>query len=130
MATLLKPLLAMCELHQHAKIESWITPEDSKHLSSKMVSLFPGETMPPHTTGPDREEVIIAIYGSLIVTLDGRRRIVSSGEGLFIPANTMHSVTSLEPDAGAQYAYVVTKKPKLSFEEIAEQDRKEFYAVR
>ena len=102
----------MCELHQHAKIETWITPEDSKHLSAKMVSLFPGDTMPTHTTGPDREEVIICIYGMLAVELNGRRCIVSSGEGLHIPANTLHSVASLDPQESAQYAYVVTKRTK------------------
>lgn len=100
----------MCDKHQHATIETWITPEDSQHLSAKMVSLFPGDTMPEHTTGPEREEVIICIYGMLAVTVAGRRCIVSSGEGIHIPANTLHSVASLDPQESAQYAYVATKR--------------------
>ena len=69
--------------------------------------------MPEHTTGPDREEVIICIYGMLAVTLEGRRSIVSSGEAIHVPENTRHSVASLDPQEGAQYAYVVTKRQEL-----------------
>ena len=100
----------MCELHQHAKIESWITPEDSRHLSAKMVHLFPGDTVPEHTTGPGREEVIVCIYGTIAVTLEGRQCIVASGEALFIPEDTKHAVALATDCDGAQYVYTATKR--------------------
>lgn len=126
----------MCDQHRHAKIETWITPEDSRHLSAKMVQLYPGEEIPWHTTGPGREEVITVIYGTLEIARQNEGAPAgatswerfSSGEACFIPENCNHAVANTG-DEGAQYVYVVTKKSKLTFEEIAEQDRKEFYAL-
>jgi len=67
--------------------------------------------MPEHTTGPGREEVIICIYGTIAVTLEGRQSLVASGEAIFIPANTRHAVKP--HDGAAQYAYVATKQQEL-----------------
>lgn len=103
----------MCDQHQHAKVETWITPESSRHLSSKMVQLYPGEEIPWHTTGPDREEVIVCIYGMLTLCIDcpGLKAVVpiSSGQAHFIPENCNHRIFN-HTDAPAQYAYVVTKR--------------------
>lgn len=107
----------MCDQHKHAKVETWITPENSRHLSSKMVQLYPGEEIPWHTTGPGREEVIVCIYGTIEVAIQPPDapagapswRAVPSGEAVFIPENTNHAVANTS-DAGAQYAYIVTKQ--------------------
>lgn len=100
----------MCDNHKHAKIETWVTPENSQHLSSKMVHLFPGQSMATHTTGPDREEVIVVIYGTIVVPIESQPHIVSSGEALYIPANSRHAVALATDCDGALYCYVVTKK--------------------
>lgn len=120
----------MCDQHKHAKIETWITPENSLHLSSKMVQLFPGEGIPDHTTGPGREEVIVCIYGTIEVAFDNRIETVASGQAIFIGENTHHAVLN-NSDAGAQYAYIVTKKrkPGTTFEDHARKDREAFYAM-
>lgn len=99
----------MCDQHQHAKVETWITPENSRHLSAKMIGLFPGEGIPDHTTGPEREEVILCIYGTIEVAFDNRIETVTSGNTVFIPENTHHAVLN-NSDAPAQYAYVATKR--------------------
>ena len=110
----------MCDKHTHAKVETWITPESSRHLSAKMIGLFPGESMPAHTTGPGREEVIICIYGKIEVSRQTDATpaggetwsTLFSGEACFIPENCVHEVANTS-DAPAQYAYVVTKKQKI-----------------
>lgn len=101
----------MCDSakHTHTKIEEWITPINSRFLSSKMVHLFPGDHVHEHSTGPGREEVLIILYGSVTVTLEKSSRIYSSGETCFIPEDTLHAVSN-DGDAPAQYAYICTKK--------------------
>lgn len=99
----------MCTEHTHAKLEEWITPETSRHLSAKMVHLWPGDSIPTHSTGPGREEVIVCLYGSIVLEINGSVQSLSSGEALFIPENTLHSVRPMNNE-GAQYCYVVTKK--------------------
>jgi quercetin dioxygenase-like cupin family protein len=100
----------MSENHQHARIETWITPAYSERLTAKMIHLFPGDTMPEHTTGPGREEVIVCIYGAIVVTLADRSVEITSGETYFIPENTKHAIALAEGQDGAQYAYVATKR--------------------
>ena len=107
----------MCDQHKHAKVETWITPENSRHLSSKMVQLYPGEEIPWHTTGPGREEVIVCIYGKIEIARQTDATpaggevwsTLYSGEACFIPENCNHAVANTS-DAGAQYAYVCVKK--------------------
>lgn len=100
----------MCQHgHSHGRHETWITPATSRYLSSKMVQMHLGDTMPPHTTGPGREEVIIVLFGSVEINIGGEVKTFVSGETCFIPAETLHSVTCMD-EGGAQYAYVVTNK--------------------
>ena len=105
----------MCDNHEHkhTAVEEWVTPEGSKHLSAKMVQLWPGEHIHPHTTGKDREEVLVCIYGTIHVSVAGKDHVVSSGQALFIPENTWHGVVNLD-EGPAQYCYVVTKKKPAS----------------
>lgn len=103
----------MCQFHQHGHVETWVTPESSRHLTSKMVQMHQGDEMPPHTTGPGREEVIVVLFGAVEVTLgvNGSQvvKTVVSGETCFIPEDTVHAV-ACQDEGGAQYAYVVTKR--------------------
>lgn len=99
----------MCDNHKHAKLEEWVTPINSAHLSSKMVHLFPGDHVHAHTTGPGREEVLVIIYGTITVTTPAGAREYSSGEACFIPAETTHRIDNLS-EAPAQYCYTVTKR--------------------
>lgn len=100
----------MCDKHTHAKVETWITPESSRHLSAKMIQLWPGDSMPRHCTRDNQEEVLLVIYGTAAVMIDNARREVGSGEAIFIPTSTWHSVESADPTEGVQYAYVTNKK--------------------
>jgi quercetin dioxygenase-like cupin family protein len=102
----------MCDFangHQHGRHEQWVTPADSQRLSSKLVTLFPGDGVPEHTTGPGREEVIIVLYGSIEAVVNGTKLERVSGETLFIAENTPHSIRNQGEDP-AQYCYCVTKK--------------------
>ena len=101
----------MCDKHHtHDIHEIWITPENSQRLTSKMVTLFPGQHMHEHSTGPGREEVIVVIYGAVTVCVENRgSRLYVSGEACFIPEDTKHEIRNHQ-DAPAQYAFVVTKK--------------------
>lgn len=101
--------LKMCDNHRHNKIEEWITPINSRHLSSKMVHLFPGDHIHAHTTGPGREEVLVILFGTLTITTPAGAKEYTSGEACFIPENTVHRVDNAS-DAPAQYAYIVTKR--------------------
>lgn len=98
----------MCDKHTHAKLEQWVTPINSQHLSSKLVTLFPGESIHEHTTGPGREEVLVILYGAVTVRQGKTERRYVSGETCFIPAETLHAVRNDDNDP-AQYCYVVTK---------------------
>jgi quercetin dioxygenase-like cupin family protein len=101
----------MCDKnHKHqGTLEQWITPEDSTRLRSKLVQLSPGATMPEHTTGPGREEVITCIFGTLRVTVAGQTRTLTAGQAAFIPPQTLHSLTNPEEDH-ALYSYVVNMR--------------------
>lgn len=100
----------MCDNHKHAKLEEWVTPINSRHLSSKMVHLFPADHVHEHTTGPGREEVLVVLFGSIVVTTPTTQREYFSGETCFIPEDTAHRIDNTS-DAPAQYCYVATKKP-------------------
>lgn len=99
----------MCD----SKHELWLTPEKSKYLSSKQVILHPGESMPEHTTGPGREEVIICMGGCLSVIIGKKRRTLHFADTAFIPENTKHQI-DCKGKENASYVYVVTKKAAYS----------------
>lgn len=99
----------MCDKsnHSHGLIETWVTPIDSQRLRAKLVQLEPGQSMPAHSTGPGREEVITCIFGSVIVTIGTTTHTLTAGEACYIPENTQHSVNNMESDH-ALYCFVVS----------------------
>ena len=98
----------MCD-HIHARHETWISPINSRHLTSKHVILHPGESMPDHSTGKDREEVLTCLSGKLKVKIGIAETELEFGDSVFIPEDTLHSVSN-ETDADASYVFVVTKQ--------------------
>ena len=113
----------MCE-HKHEHPEAWVTPEDSRFLSSKQIILHHGQSIPKHTTGPSKEEVIVCTFGSVKVHgMTGGLAWVETlhaGNYLFIPEDTDHSVEFNECGSDhAIYVYVVNKvKPSVKTSEI------------
>lgn len=106
----------MCDKnHNHGLVETWVTPINSLRLKSKLVQLAPGQFMPPHTTGPGREEVITCIFGSVEVMTrkdgacmaDTNFQTLTAGQACFIPENTLHAINNREEDH-ALYSFVVT----------------------
>lgn len=99
--------------HHHGLIETWVTPKESTRLRSKLVQLAPGESMPAHTTGPGREEVITCIFGTLEVMtqrageLAAAHATLTAGEAIFIGEDTLHEITNATEDH-ALYAFVVS----------------------
>ena len=98
----------MCDQH-HTRHETWVSPINSRHLTSKHVILHPGESMPDHTTGKDREEVLTCLSGKLRVKIGCAEAELEFGDSVFIPEYTLHSVSN-ETDADASYVFVVTKQ--------------------
>lgn len=96
----------MCD---HTKHETWVSPINSRHLTSKMVILHPGESMPEHSTGEHREEVLICLSGKLRVRIGCAEDWLEFGDTVFIPEETLHSIRN-ESDADASYVFVVTKQ--------------------
>lgn len=89
--------------------QAWVTPESSKHLTSKAIILHPGQSMPKHSTGQGREEVIVCLEGPLELTIGNEARLLFVGDTAFVPENTEHSLINPGED-NAAYVYVVTKK--------------------
>lgn len=80
-----------------------------------IVELEPGTTAPRHTH--PGEEIIYVLEGTWEYTLEGKAPlIVKAGEGLFIPAGTIHSARNVGNSRGSELAtYVVEKgKPLLT----------------
>lgn len=96
----------MCDNVRH---EHWVTPQNSRHLTCKQVTLHPGESMPDHSTGPGREEVITCLNGSLKVRINGKIEELHFADSIFIPEDTLHSVSN-ESEEDASYVFVVTRK--------------------
>jgi quercetin dioxygenase-like cupin family protein len=97
----------MCD--QHVRHETWVSPINSRHLTSKHVILHPGESMPDHSTGKDREEVLTCLSGTLTVRFGKVSWVIGFSESVFIPEDTLHSIHN-QTDADASYVFVVTKK--------------------
>ncbi len=97
----------MCD---HTKHETWVSPINSRHLSAKSVTLHPGESMPDHSTGKDREEVVVCLSGRLTVKIGCAETEIEFGDTLFIPSDTLHSLTNNSKTEDASYVFVVTKK--------------------
>ena len=102
----------MCDNIKH---ELWLTPEKSRHLTAKQVTLHPGEVMARHTTGPGREEVITCLSGSISVIVGKKRRNLHFGDSIFIPEDTEHEIHQ-RGEENASYVFVVTKKQAVSAE--------------
>jgi len=98
----------MCD-QAHTRHETWVSPINSRHLTSKHVILHPGESMPDHTTGKDREEVITCLSGRLTVRFGKVVHEMEFADSIHIPEDTLHSVSN-ETDADASYVFVVTKQ--------------------
>ena len=78
------------------------------------VDFDPGYVAPRHTH--PGEEIIYVIEGTLEYQIDGKPSTVKSGDVLFVPAETVHSVKNIGTGHGAELAtYVVEKgKPLIS----------------
>ena len=86
-----------------------LIPKAAGGLRARSVGLRPGERMAWHSTGA-REELLVMVRGCLRVdaeTTPGRvrRLMVKSGEAVFLPQRTPHTVVNAFR-AAARYLYV------------------------
>lgn len=67
---------------------------------------FPGDQAPPHIHLRS-DEAFCVIRGRLEVLVDDQRRILQAGEHVTIPAGTVHTFATVDPD-GADVVVVMT----------------------
>jgi len=76
-----------------------------------IVELEPGTTAPRHSH--PGEEIIYVLEGTWEYTLEGKAPlIVKAGEGLFIPAGTIHSARNVGTGRGRELATYIVEKGK------------------
>jgi quercetin dioxygenase-like cupin family protein len=74
------------------------------------VDFDPGYVAPRHTH--PGEEIIYVLEGTLEYEIDGKPATVKSGDVLFVPAGTAHSVKNVGAGNGAELATYVVEKGK------------------
>jgi quercetin dioxygenase-like cupin family protein len=74
------------------------------------VDLAPGVAFPRHTHPGD--EIIYVLEGTLEYEIGGKRVTVRPGDGLFVPAGTIHSAKNVGSNQGAELATYVVEKGK------------------
>ena len=74
------------------------------------VDFDPGFVAPKHTH--PGEEIIYVLEGTLEYQIDGKPVMVKSGDVLFVPAGTIHSVTNVGSGNGAELATYIVEKGK------------------
>ncbi len=83
-----------------------VRPPQSKYMKSSRVILAPGEEIGEHITDK-REELIIILKGSAILTNGGGRIILNAGDARFVGEGVRHNVKN-ESKEPLEYVYVVS----------------------
>lgn len=82
-----------------------VTPEAAKRMRARVVTLEPGKEMGEHTT-EDREELIVALEGSIVVVGPDGEHPLKVGQAAFVPLDTVHNVKN-PTKKQARYMYVL-----------------------
>lgn len=79
--------------NDHASFVGLAAPSrGSKENSAWRLTIKPGVDAPPHAL--DREEIFIALSGSMNVTMDGETFAVTAGDALIVPAHQQFAMAN------------------------------------
>lgn len=99
----------------------------NREYCKKLVIMMPGQRFPSnyHTK---REKTLQVLYGSLEIDIDGKNRVLSSGDSILIPSGVWHSFTS-KAEVVFEEISIDSSQDKLCFadkiiDNTADEDRK------
>lgn len=82
-----------------------VTPDASKRMRSRVVTLGPGEEVGEHVT-EGREELLVILEGAVVLIGPDGEHPIGVGQAAFIPLDTVHNVVNRTKDP-ARYVYVL-----------------------
>ena len=96
-----KPLVmdfGLGEFNKVGLIEYWIANEVDAGYCGKYLFLFDGQQCPFHSHH-DKHETFFVVKGKIRMIVNGDERLMTEGDVLAMPTNTVHSFFAVEGDA-------------------------------
>jgi quercetin dioxygenase-like cupin family protein len=106
----LRPATAQVPGTRRTELQRHDLSAPGREVIQVRVDFDPGYVAPRHTH--PGEEIIYVLEGTLEYQIDGKPVTVKSGDVLFVPAGTVHSVKNIGSDNGAELATYVVEKGK------------------